>query len=572
MDDDKRVKGFRSDFGFGPTNHPEVRPLPFRLMVVGDFCGAVHDRTRGAVRIDAHDFDAVMASLGARARFEVDNLIGASAGAGEPGMTIQVDIAVTSLESFEPSRVVAGIPALATLREFVRCARALAAGSIAPAAFERDLAQFRALPVLREPLQAVLDRLDASKRNPTRGDEPPLDAHLESIFAMVDVPKPSGDGSHDRAADATGQGSAPGIDVSRGIALAEAALARQLRAVTEHGAFRRLERSWRGLRFLCRKGKGAQIELFDGDFDAWHERVYEAEYTGTSPAPLSLVVLSDAIGNSAMGMDTLQRWGEAGEQIQCGVVFDAGELPGEPMQALARRDAPSQLFEDARFDKWRSLRDKDASRWLCAALNGWVLPRAHSRPPSDADTPPLFGSPVWLVAATVAQSMQRTGWPSAHTGAHDGEIEQLPIHTHADGAAHPLETVLSDHALRDLSRAGFTPLTCKPNHDSAWVLLAPTVHRPGKNEQHARRGTLAHQLLAARIGEMIVRNKAALVVPGDMQGSAANFTRFLSGLLADTGPGAAVDVQPQGTTLVLAMRTGSRVLGGTELQLGVDVE
>lgn len=553
MSDDGKVKGFNSDFGFGSTDHPEIRPLPFRIMAVGDFCGAGRDAERGPVSIDAHDFDQVMAKLGVRAFYEVENLLGGA------DKTLEVDVRLTSIKAFDPANVAAGIPALGAVSEFIRRAKGVSDGSLKPAEFKQNLSEFQKVAILREPLEAVLDKLGGASQAADAASTK-SDKDVDAIFDMVDAPKkPAGGSAIDAFAGGLSGGSQKGIDVSGGIALAVKALEGQLRAVTEHPQFKRLETNWRGLHLLCKRGKGAQIELFDGDFDAWQTRVYQAEYAGTTEAPLGLVVLADEIENSPAGLEALQQWGDAAGQIQCGVVFDAGSLIGEDMQTLARRDAPANLFDDPRFDKLRSLRDKDESRWLCAALNRW-----HMR----AD---LWGSPAWLVACTVAQSMQRTGWPSAHTGISDGEIEQLKISAR-DGAEYPLETTLSDRALKDLSKAGFTPLICQPNNDSGWVMLAPTLHKPSKAEEEGKLGALAYQLLAARMGEMIMRNKGKLIVPGDMQGSAESFAKFLAGLLADTGPGANIDITSQGATLVLSIRTGRDLMNGAELQLGVNIE
>ncbi|MCA8937558.1 MAG: type VI secretion system contractile sheath large subunit [Planctomycetes bacterium] len=554
MSDDGKVKGFSSDFGFGSTDHPEVKPLPFRIMAVGDFCGAGRDLERGPVNIDAHDFDAVMAKLGVRAFFEVENEL---SGADK---TLEVDLKLTSIKSFEPTNIAAGIPALGAVSEFIRRAKGVSDGSVKPAEFKQNLSEFQKVPLLREPLEALLEKLGGAPASsePASDDASGGDA-VDAIFDMVDAPKKQTGGSAiDAFAGSLSGGSQKGIDVSGGIALAMAALEKQLKAVTGHEQYKRLEANWRGLHLLCKRGKGAQIELFDGDFDAWQERVYQREYAGTTEAPLGLVVLGDDIENSPAGLEALQQWGDAGGQIQCGVVFNAGQLIGEDMRTLAKRDAPANLFDDPRFDKWRSLRDKDESRWLCAALNGW-------------ECAGNWGSPAWLVAVVVAQSMRRTGWPSAHTGAADGEIEQLKTREY-DGAEIPLQTTLSDRALKDLSKVGFTPLICQANNDSAWVMLAPTVHKPSKAEEEGKLGTLAYQLLAARMGEMIMRNKGKLIVPGDMQGSAENFAKFLAGMLAESGPGANIDITSQGSTLVLSIRTGRDMLGGAELQLGVNVE
>ena len=52
MSDEKRVKGFEGSFGFGPSDRPEVRPLPFRIMAVGNFCGANRSEARNPAVIE----------------------------------------------------------------------------------------------------------------------------------------------------------------------------------------------------------------------------------------------------------------------------------------------------------------------------------------------------------------------------------------------------------------------------------------------------------------------------------------------------------------------------------------
>jgi type VI secretion system ImpB/VipA family protein len=568
MSDDRRVKGFADDsFGFGPSDHPEVRALPFRIMAVGNFCGVNRSEARNPAVIDAHDFDKVLGQFWPRALFEVENELGS-------GKTIEIDFTPQSLKDFEPAAMAARIKALAPVADFIARAKGLADGTLKPAEFKRDLAPIQAVPALRDALDAVLDKIGGSAA--ARGDlsdeaSAKSDKDVDAIFNMVEQKKPAGGSAIESFAAGLGGGGQKGIDVGDAINLAQKVLEKQLRPVLEHPQVRELERNWRGLSLLCKRGKGAQIEVFDGDFDAWQERVQQREYAGANEAPLSLVVLCDEIENSPADLEQLQQWGDAGGEIQCPVVFDAGTLVGESASALARRDHPAGLFDDARFDKWRALRDKDESRWLCAALNPFVLRPAYTRKKHRAEAPELYGSPAWLVAAAVAGSMRNTGWPASHTGAQAGEVEQLPIVAHEDGAEYPLETTLSDRALKDLVKAGFTPLMCQPNNDSAWVMLAPTVHKPSKAEEEGKLGTLAYQLLAARIGEMLMRNKAKLVVGGDLQASAENCAKFLGGLLAETGPGANINIGAQGQTLVMNIRTGRELLGGVELQLGINV-
>src|SRR5690606_40289879 len=73
----------------------------------------------------------------------------------------------------------------------------------------------------------------------------------------------------------------------------------------------------------------------------------------------------------------------------------------------------------------------------------------------------LFRS-VWVIGAAVAQSMQRTGWPSSHTGVADGEVEQLPTLAR-DGAEFPLGALLSDRHLKDRSEEHTSELQSREN-------------------------------------------------------------------------------------------------------------
>jgi predicted component of type VI protein secretion system len=203
-----------------------------------------------------------------------------------------------------------------------------------------------------------------------------------------------------------------------------------------------------------------------------------------------------------------------------------------------------------------------------AALNPFVLRAGYERKKHGIDSPVLWGSPVWLIGAAVAQSMQRTGWPTAHTGVADGQIEQLPTLAR-EGAEYPVGALLSDRHLKDLSRAGFAPIMAQPNHDSAWVLLAPTAHRPSKAEEEGKLGSLAYQLLAARLGEIVVRAKGRLAVGNDAGAISANFEKYIGALLSDTGAGASVLARVKGDTLEIALRTGRDVLNGVELQFGI---
>jgi type VI secretion system ImpB/VipA family protein len=573
MADDGKVKGFTNNAGFGGSDLPDLKEMPFRMMAVGNFCGANRSEARNPVAIDAHDFDKVLEQLWPRAVFEVENHLGS-------GKVVEIDFTPKSIKDFEPRNVAARIPALAPVADFIERARGLAAGTLKPAEFKRDLAAIQAVPALREPLEMVFDKAGgpAASSGQARGDDAAPstnpkdsgDAPIDSIFNMVDGgPKKQ---TADKAIDAFvgGMGSGQkGIDVSAAIAAAEKVLEKQLVPVLMHPQLHELERNWRGLHLLCKRGKGAAIEVYDGTFDDWQAAVFNRELAGASEAPLAMVLVADSFTNSAAHLDLIQQWGDSGGQLQCAVVFEASEeFLGIDMVKLAGLSASATVFDDARFDKWRSLRDKDESRWLVAGMNPYLSRPAHTRGKQGIDAPPLWGSPVWIIGSAVAQSVQRTGWPTQHTGVGDGEVEGLPTLAR-DGAEFPLGAVLSDRHLKDLNKSGFTPLMAQPNHDSAWVLLAPTVHRPSKAEEEGKMGSLAYQLLAARIGEAVIRAKGRLSVPNDADATVSKVESFLNALLSNTGAGATAMARAQDGVLEIAIRTGRDVLNGVEMQFGV---
>lgn len=549
MADDKKLKGFNNDFGFGRTDRVDIKAMPLRVQAIGDFGGA--NRFEGARAIDAHDFDAVLAKLAPRLVMQVENLLGT-------GKTLDVDLTFKSIKDFEPATLAARIPGLDAVAEFSRRTKGLADGSLKPAQFKDGLSQFSAVPKLQPALDAVLERMGGAPRPAASGEGT---GGLDSLFAMVDEKKDAPSGSAVEAFAGSLSTGKAGLDVSSAQKLADKLLADQLKLITAEPALNAMEAAWRGLYMFCRKGKGARIEIVDAapgsELEAWQAATQD-ELAGTSEVPLALALLATPVTNDAAGNALLHELGDHAGLLQAPLVFEAGEaFLGTTLPELAKLDHPGALFDTPAFDKWRSLRDKDESRWLVAAVNPFVL-RAG-----------LWGSPVWLVGASVAQSMQRTGWPTQHTGAGDGEIEQLKTHAH-DGGEFPLQTILPDRHLKDLTRAGFTPLICQANHDSAWVILAPTVHRPSRAEEEGKMGSLAYQLLAARLGEAVMRGKTRLM-QADVTEAAQAFEEYAKAVVSDTGQGHDAAALVRDDYIELHIRTGREVLNGAELQFHIPV-
>ena len=109
------------------------------------------------------------------------------------------------------------------------------------------------------------------------------------------------------------------------------------------------------------------------------------------------------------------------------------------------------------------------------------------------------------------------------------------------------------------------------------LLRAPSIHeaaqfgnREQANQDSHKLSSLPYQLLAARIAEATLRHKSALVVDNRQNVIKRRFEQFFAAFLGATGPGAAasVTIEPKGDDhwVHCTVRTGDRVLGGTELQ------
>jgi len=133
------------------------------------------------------------------------------------------------------------------------------------------------------------------------------------------------------------------------------------------------------------------------------------------------------------------------------------------------------------------------------------------------------------------------------------DLEQLQLLGEAASELQiPLEAMLTAQLAEDLGESGFTPFTCKPNRDSAYLLWVPMLHRAEVYDDEAATASskamphLPYQLLACRISEAILSNIPGLrlgAVSANELGTAID--GFMQQFLANTGAGTAVNIEVQ---------------------------
>jgi predicted component of type VI protein secretion system len=145
----------------------------------------------------------------------------------------------------------------------------------------------------------------------------------------------------------------------------------------------------------------------------------------------------------------------------------------------------------------------------------------------------------------------------------------------------PLEMMPSAQLAEDLAGYGFTPLICKPNRDSAYVLWAPMLHRPevyddGDSTAASRAmAQLPYQLFASRISQVLMN-----IIPrlGSRSLSADDLGKAIGNavkqLIADTGSDASVGVDIQNLPntsekrqVELSIFPGKRLVHGATVRL-----
>jgi type VI secretion system protein ImpC len=590
-----------------------VERAPLRVVLLGDFSHSAEQRREAPLEVSADSFSTVMAELGPELLLEVPNRL-----TSRPASLV-VRLGISAMRDLEPTGLVASVPELQRVQQLIEELEAAGKGKLAPGELAASLAGYADLNGLAEALQLAREALDppapaagsAAAPSPGRG---PDDGALDRILSLVDAggDQPQKDEAAvvvDRLVNrVTGAGRKSRVprpkSLTRAVQLCRDLLADQLFSIMHHPDFRRLEATWRGLWFLVKRTnfrRGVQLELLDaprdGLLEALERGVYRPEMEGLSSVAPSLVAVPRAFDNAPGQMELLQALAERCEELQvpllAGMSFEFFGLE----QAAGTTGLPyvGRLLEQTDYTKWRSLRDKDCSRWLALAFNRFLL-RAPYKPKDRAalglrertGSPQerLWGDPVWAVLSLVTRSHARTGWPTQITGIEDGEVENLPLHSFDGDPSRPmkipLQAFIPEALARDLAAAGFVALTCAPEGDSAYVFRAPVAHRPEAftedraTDTSRAMHTLPYHLLLSRIADALATNRAGLVGGRPPQEAQQALQAFLAGLVADTGHGAGAVVtlgpHPGDADRMLAelqIRTGREVLGGVEVNLAI---
>ncbi len=605
-------------FGVSEELSPDERErgplLPLRLLVVTELIpraphNAGASAPDGVVRVDPSRFDDLFGKLRPRVAIEVPSVL-------HEGRAARVDLSPTSMKSFRPDGLLAEVPLLRSLFDGRMVLERLRDGALQPEQAQTELERlWNGSPFVREVLGLLPGKSQASA--PLAAAAPAAPAtNVDSLLDMIDLggtaaaaasapqsyeapqAAPIAEVPNKRMSDliasvARSGRAASGVRPTEAVNRVDKAIGAQIGAILQHPEVRRLEKAWRGLRFLAERAtshSGVRIDVVSARADEAAAAMQRAiRENAASEPPVSCALVDMAVDGSAVGFARLEAIAEVAEHHTVpAIVNGTARLLGlEDLRGLEKLDNKAALFQTPQQAPWRSVSAKPSLRWVAIALNGMLARAPYDKTTSRVreavvkELPDDEGAFVWIdpayaVATLVLTSFRETGWPCRILGARSGGlIGDLPVrelrgdHEGEEGIAIPTESFITTDSQRELSKSGLLVLASAPNSDAVYVHSAPTAYvTPPKRtydsastepEVRLDRVSLGDQLFVARLVQFLRALCSKLPSSSDpaevqpvMEG--AMWTLFEGAAPASVELSVRAEARPEGTVIALDIK------------------
>jgi type VI secretion system protein ImpC len=418
-------------------------------------------------------------------------------------------------------------------------------------------------------LDAIFDMVDVSgsAAPPAPGDERPVTPAARALDKLVGL---LGAGGRGQAGSSTLAGLAAVVDE---------AMSDSLRAVLADPAFRALEQTWTGLRFLIRRiDVRTGVRLFvlptTRALLAGHARdVYEPFAEEQRREPRVVVALADFdLAGDADGLALAAALAAVAAENQSPLIAaaDTALLGIESLAGIESIENVDDLLADDAHAGWRELRADEDSRWLALTANRFLmrLPYgaeadrvkgfAFEENPADREPGYLWGRGVWAIGVGLAASYAHTGWGVRLTGQdEETAVGDLPVRLMrlktGEIVPAPLEALLSERRALEFSQGGVIALLCRRGGDFAFLASAPVVHRSAmvegapQSSAEARRNSLPFAMFVAQVTAWVAHLDGAGRFDSDEERrmTLARGVQFLS----MTGDGATIEAAVEGDSI-----------------------
>lgn len=547
-------------------NDDQVIEMPLRMMVLSEL--APRDlqtgtsQVSGKYRIDKDNFRSVISEIAQEVSLDVpDKITG-----GKEDLII--DLPLRDINAFKPESIAENVPALKELLELRDLLIALKENKLTKEEIQdridRSMIGSEITSRVRSILFTPSDKEPPPKIEQPKPDKPDKEDSIDDLFDIVDVTDQpatksyTAEGALDRIISLiTSSGkdydSIDGRTIDSAISELDGVLGVQVNEIMHHKEFRRLESSWRGLKFLVDRTdfrENIQIEVMSVPkqllYETFHSSVYQSEYDGTVEFPLSVVIADYEFDNSTPDTEILLSLSSDLGEIQVPMVSSVGAEFFGISQADEINKLPylKEIFSKSEYIKWRGLREEESSRWITLAFNRFLLRLSYGRENRvkrfsfEEDTHlNLWCNPAWGIGSLIASSFARIGWVTEITGTRNGVIENLPVREYTlkngDKTYIPLETFIPMQLAGDIVDIGVAPLVSQINFDSAMAVTIPTAHVPETYgdrwamDDSILRSTLPYQLLVAKIAHYIRSIHDQIISGNSPEGIEEGFTKAL---------------------------------------------
>jgi type VI secretion system protein ImpD/type VI secretion system protein ImpC len=344
--------------------------------------------------------------------------------------------------------------------------------------------------------------------------------------------------------------------LDRDIAAIDALLSTQTDAILHAPRLRRLEGSWRGLKWLVEPldpGNRIKVKVLNvawaevardleraAEFDQSHlfRKIYEEEFGTPGGEPYGLLVVDHEVRHRPSAaaptddVTVLKLLGSIAAAAFVPTVLSAAPelLELDDFAGLAGVQDPAGPMRSAEYARWRGLFVQDDVRFLAVAL-----PRMLARPPWDDDDlraegwryeeyAPDAASRAWSTAgyafaATALRAFAAHAWPADVRGVEldrhggglvDGLVPEPFGTDRAEGWVRPsLEVVLTDRQERSLVDAGLMPLSAIPFSGEAVFGAVRSLQVPQAYQGAGAQAATANARLSAQVNTMLCVSRFA---------------------------------------------------------------
>jgi type VI secretion system protein ImpC len=338
----------------------------------------------------------------------------------------------------------------------------------------------------------------------------------------------------------------------KAVAAIDAKMSAQLNAIIHDPKFLKLEGSWRGLHYLVQNSEtGTSLKLrvlnlskrelgrdlsraIEFDQSQIFKKIYENEFGTPGGEPYGALIGDYEWTNHPEDLETLRLMSNisAGAFAPFISAAGAGMFGFDSWTELSKPRDLAKIFDTVEFQKWRSFRDSEDSRFV-----NLVMPRVISRLPYGAATKPIdefayeeapkdargkaqamdhesycWSNAAYVMGARLTEAFARNGFCTAIRGAEGGgKVENLPTHifTSDDGDIDtkcPTEIGITDRREFELSNQGFLPLCHYKNTDYAVFFGAQSAQKPKKYD---RPEATANAAISARLPYLMATSRFA---------------------------------------------------------------